>query len=109
MVDRLVAVNDSDYRLPEPVIQALGTDMSDSGTTIGAILADAYVPSSEVTITQVGSGWNFKAGHPDNVIAPDVLGSIIGGDGTPGRENVIGKGVIANVNTGLSNVPANTG
>lgn len=74
---------------------------------IKAWYASKFVSADQVTITEVANGWNYKAGHPDNRIAPDVLGSIIAGDGTPGREIVIGKGVIENVNTPLSNVPTN--
>lgn len=35
MVDRLVAVNDANYRLPTPVLQALATDLETSGTDVG--------------------------------------------------------------------------
>lgn len=41
MVDRLVAVNDDNYRLPEPVLMALGSDLEDAGTGVGSVLASA--------------------------------------------------------------------
>ncbi len=42
MVDRLVAVDDADYRLPEPVLAALGTDMGDAGNPLGAQLSATF-------------------------------------------------------------------
>lgn len=38
MVDRLVAVDDADYRLPEPVLGALAADMANPATAVGAQL-----------------------------------------------------------------------
>ncbi len=43
MVDRLVAVNDADYRLPETVLQALGADVPDAGTSLGGAVQDSMV------------------------------------------------------------------
>ncbi|NKG22395.1 hypothetical protein [Paeniglutamicibacter terrestris] len=77
-------------------------------TSDTALALDAnFVGTDDIEITQVSVGFNFKAGSPDNAIAPDVHGSVIAGDGYPGRENVIGRGVIENVNTSASNVPLN--
>jgi len=39
MVDRLVAVNDADYRLPDPVLQAIAGDVIDPGSEVGAAVA----------------------------------------------------------------------
>lgn len=35
MADRLVAVNDADYRLPDPVLAAIAADVADTSTVIG--------------------------------------------------------------------------
>lgn len=40
MVDRLVAVDDADYRLPQPVLAALATEVVDGGTEVGAAVAE---------------------------------------------------------------------
>lgn len=45
MVDRLVAVNDDDYRLPVPVQQALGVDMANDSTVIGQYVQAAILAS----------------------------------------------------------------
>ncbi|WP_447948207.1 NosD domain-containing protein [Microbacterium maritypicum] len=42
MVDRLVAVDDGDYRLPDPVLAAIAADVADSSTTIGAAIDDRF-------------------------------------------------------------------
>ncbi|TDB71800.1 hypothetical protein E1211_15245 [Micromonospora sp. 15K316] len=49
---------------------------------------------------------SILGGGSGNAIADDVIDSTIVGGGTPGRENVIGNGIIANVGTTSSNVPA---
>ncbi len=41
MVNRLVAVDDSNYRLPEPVVGALATDASNPETPLGAAISTA--------------------------------------------------------------------
>jgi len=41
MTDRLVAVDDADYRLPEPLLGALSTDVTSSSTSMGAAVVDA--------------------------------------------------------------------
>lgn len=46
MTDRLVAVDDADYRLPEPVRGALATDAGDVDTELGSALAATY-PSKD--------------------------------------------------------------
>ncbi|GGD83216.1 right-handed parallel beta-helix repeat-containing protein [Microbacterium murale] len=42
MTNRLVAVDDADYRLPEPVLGALASDMIDEGNTLGAQLSTTF-------------------------------------------------------------------
>lgn len=42
MVDRFVAVDDGDYRLPQPVLQALASDLGDPATDLGASIARGY-------------------------------------------------------------------
>ncbi|WP_431863051.1 hypothetical protein [Microbacterium algeriense] len=42
MVDRFVAVDDGDYRLPQPVLQALASDLGDPATDVGASIARGY-------------------------------------------------------------------
>lgn len=42
MTDRLVAVNDADYRLPDPVLSAIAADVGDSGSQIGASIDFRY-------------------------------------------------------------------
>lgn len=58
MVDRLVAVDTGDYRLPDPVLAALAADVADDGSAVGAAVADAteaaiesstYLPTAFVT------------------------------------------------------------
>lgn len=41
MVDRLVAVDDADYLLPDPVLAALATDMGDDDGALGTVFATA--------------------------------------------------------------------
>jgi hypothetical protein len=50
MVDRLVAVDDADYRLPEPVLQALGTDMGNGSTAIGETLRESFTDQARMGI-----------------------------------------------------------
>src|SRR5690606_13890563 len=88
--------------------------ITDLGTTDGQTKALIESPSSQtagalsaaigdgldgrVKRTVVGDGVNIElVGHPENVIAPDVTASVLLGDGRPGQENVIGRGVYANV------------
>jgi len=44
MVDRLVAVDDADYRLPAPVQQALATDLANGATEIGGAVEGIVEP-----------------------------------------------------------------
>lgn len=50
MPDRLVAVNDADYRLPEPVRQSLATDLADSATELGASMFGTYADQQRMGI-----------------------------------------------------------
>lgn len=45
MVDRLVAVSDADYRLPEPVLQAIGADIANDETVLGQQVQAAILSS----------------------------------------------------------------
>lgn len=49
MVDRLVAVDDADYRLPEPVLGALATDVGNPATEIGQAVVSLIEESGAVT------------------------------------------------------------
>lgn len=46
MVDRLVAVDDADYRLPEPVQAALAGDMANDTTVVGGLVSAAFGPAA---------------------------------------------------------------
>lgn len=74
MVDRLVAVDDADYRLPAPVLQALGADMGNPASALGAQLS--------ATIDAVGSAL-FASLDP-------VTGEVLDGNGEP----VVGAALI---------------
>lgn len=50
MPDRLVAVNDADYRLPEPVRQSLATDLADSATELGESMFGTYADQQRMGI-----------------------------------------------------------
>lgn len=53
MVDRLVAVNDDNYRLPEPVRMSLANDVADDGTELGSSLAGAFIKNVIITGTGI--------------------------------------------------------
>ncbi|MDH5134084.1 MULTISPECIES: right-handed parallel beta-helix repeat-containing protein [unclassified Microbacterium] len=42
MADRLVAVNDADYRLPPPVRQGIAADVGDASTELGSALLEGF-------------------------------------------------------------------
>lgn len=46
MVDRLVAVNDADYRLPDPVLGVLASDFGDPSTSVGEGLVELLKKSN---------------------------------------------------------------
>lgn len=50
MPDRLVAVNDADYRLPEPVRQSLATDLADSATELGESMFGTYADQQRMGV-----------------------------------------------------------
>lgn len=66
MVDRLVAVNDTDYRLPAPVLAALGEDIAEEGSPINTVLVQA----ANVAVTNELNGTAV------------VVGGLIGTDAT---------------------------
>lgn len=70
MVDRLVAVDDADYRLPEPVLQAIGADVGDSETYIGEALSAAYSP--------LGGYFAAPSGGDDTVAVQAALDATTG-------------------------------
>ncbi|QWY84609.1 esterase [Microbacterium phage Footloose] len=49
MADRLVAVNDADYRLPPPVRQALATDLNTPSSELGVALGEVIAEAAEDT------------------------------------------------------------
>lgn len=81
MVDRLVAVDDADYRLPEPVRQALDTDLvsniGDDGTAIGSAVKSVVLDNIDfgagtrgATIAELGDSMTARNG-------PFVSGGIV--------------------------------
>ncbi|WP_341945632.1 glycosyl hydrolase family 28-related protein [Microbacterium sp. LWH11-1.2] len=51
MVNRLVAVDDADYKLPDPVLAALSVDVANPATVVGGALAEAFVGPLDATVS----------------------------------------------------------
>lgn len=55
MVDRLVAVDDADYRLPDPVLGSLASDVVDPGSAIGGAMAGRYARKVALNVRDFGA------------------------------------------------------
>lgn len=96
MVDRLVAVNDADYRLPEPVLGALAADLGDTGSVL-AVAQDGAV-AGLVTDDGTASGEALRSVITQGTSATPkfldgsrllVVGDSISSQGTSGAQGSI--------------------
>lgn len=62
MVNRLVAVDDADYRLPDPVVAVLASDLADEGSTIGASIGVAATAEMADDLSSLAAATDARIG-----------------------------------------------
>lgn len=120
MVDRLVAVDDADYRLPDPVRQALAVDVGDASTELGdAVQASRGTVSDTehatledaLAATPVGGVLEVRGSHSRSTVFTvdkSVTVRFVNG-GSIAMSSATGKGITVTANGVTLDGPTLTG
>lgn len=115
MVNRLVAVDDANYKLPDPVLAALSVDVANPATVLGDATEEVAVTQVEARVLVTDGGTIAGAGGPlrpniqhggqlnGSTIDPRQIHCVLLQPGGPGFNNIIGGDGTTTVTTTTPN------